>query len=563
MTGQGSELAEIRRKVRVGSAERSALGSWLVEACQDPERFRKELFQHCLEKRGGMLKSRLNGGYDLYHDIVLAHADRRRSALAWQGERGNGSLSFAEVHKAASDLAAAWSSQGAEPGAAVCIVQDRDGQWPLAVLAALQMGMVVSLVSCGGPTLLRRQVVALGADFAVAPEALARELAPIPARILRARSTPSSRSWPGSYAYDEGAAAFRLLSPFADGIVDVPAGLAHHALLRDSELVFTFDASDVVAAPGWDAYDGQPFLFLAALMAGAAWVELGVEALEAEPGVFERHGVTIAGIGATARDYVLRHGTEPPARSWFYDLTHALNVDRWGSLAKWMAAKQVPGFGVVITPASAGALLFGLSETSFSLNVWPVPGMSFELTEIGAGELVAHGDVGCLLPQLPESASAGVPKLIVSRREDAFTFGGCLELGPDSRRYPADAVTDLVMRRFPGVRHAEIVVTQGRWPNEANVTLILFVKAPSDGIAGAQIDLGVVQKTIEEEIGARWIPNRFEVYPLEPRFVSGLVDSEYCRSQYLSGALTAKARKEVFVLLSRLRQVFAVSAQTD
>ena len=564
MSSDRLDLAEARRRIRAGSFDTAALRAWLSTTYEDADRFRDELLAYCFEKRRGMLKSRRPGGYDLYHDIVLAHADRRRPALVWKDAGGVTSLSFEQVHERASKIAATWAARGATPGASVCIVQARGGEWLMAILAALQLGLVVSLVSSAGPALLRRRLAELAPEYVVLPEAIARTLGPLPGEVLSTSPAPLSRPLPGSHTYGEEDPAFRLLSPFADCMAEVPAGLAHHSVLRDGELVFGLEPSDAVAAPGWDALQTQPLLFLTTLAAGAAWVELDDNDLDAEPDIVARHGISLLGVGATTREHFLRADVDPPKRAWFGNLTDALDFDAWSALAERMSGNKVPGFGIVTNAACAGTLLFGLPAKSFSLNVWPVPGLALELEEIGArGPLVAHGDAGRASPSLPDSVRPAVPNVILSRRDEAWVLAGSLDLGPHSHAYPTDTVVQVVKVSRPDVRHADVVLTKGRWPNEAKATLLLFLAVGLDGARPANLDLRAIRKLIAEQVGSRWVPDRIEAYPLEPRSIAGEIDREHCRSQYLSGALSSKARTEIFVQLSRLRHIFAARKQTD
>jgi len=151
----------------------------------------------------------------------------------------------------------------------------------------------------------------------------------------------------------------------------------------------------------------------------------------------------------------------------------------------------------------------------------------------------------------------------LSRRDDAFLLAGSLEVDPHSQSYPTETVLEVVKASRSDIRHADVVLTKGRWPNEAKSTLLLYLAPATDDTSRPRLDLGALRKLIAEQVGWRWVPDRIEVYALEPRTIAGEIDREHCRSQYSSGMLALKARTEVFVLLSRLRQIFAAPKQTD
>ncbi len=131
-----------------------------------------------------------------------------------------------------------------------------------------------------------------------------------------------------------------------------------------------------------------------------------------------------------------------------------------------------------------------------------------------------------------------------------------MDVGPGARAYPIDEVS-AVAETHPAVRRATVVVTPGRGMNEAAVTLIAFVEAPRgpDGLPRSGVDFSELRALVTREMGEWVSPSRIEAFPLWPRHKEGRVDRGWCRSQYLGGALTAKARDEVFLLLGRMGDI--------
>jgi hypothetical protein len=74
----------------------------------------------------------------------------------------------------------------------------------------------------------------------------------------------------------------------------------------------------------------------------------------------------------------------------------------------------------------------------------------------------------------------------------------------------------------------------------------------------AEVDAGDlrlrVSAAVEERVGRTWSPDRIQILPLLPRSKDGAVDHAWCRDQYLTGALTRKARSAAQRAVTRVRE---------
>jgi len=65
--------------------------------------------------------------------------------------------------------------------------------------------------------------------------------------------------------------------------------------------------------------------------------------------------------------------------------------------------------------------------------------------------------------------------------------------------------------------------------------------------------LADLRRRIELHMGPEFVPDRFECFPLFPRLKEGRVDTEWCQTQYLTGALHHKASDPLMQALTALR----------
>ncbi|HET9932102.1 MAG TPA: hypothetical protein VFQ35_15470, partial [Polyangiaceae bacterium] len=284
-----------------------------------------------------------------------------------------------------------------------------------------------------------------------------------------------------------------------------------------------------------------------AWFAGAAFVELSAERVARQPELLSAYQVNFLGVRPELRDAFNERAQwpAPTVRGWFRNLTDALVLTPWDRFGKLASAAGVFGFNTAFSESAGGALLRGPTlNDEPSLRAWPVAGRPWLLTEVLGGTLESLHDSGIYTPLHAEKAIEGAPRLILSRGERGYECSGALDLGPDACTYPIEEVSR-VAERHPAVTYASVVVS-GRGINSANVTLLAFCEDPS------AVDRTDVLRWLEREMGARLLPGRVEVFALLPRLGKEGVDHGWCRSQYLSGALTKKASDPLFTMISRL-----------
>lgn len=558
-----TDLRAVIRALRAGEAPDSWMERWLAPAYTDPAAFMTALYALASARRGGIASSpKLS--LDPYADCVVAHLGARRRAFVGREAGRDVELSYEALHSRSGALMSAWRDAGIAAGQSVCLLLPVGIDHVVSLMTALRMGLVVSAVPPHGPTFAKNRIAALAPDAVVAAEKhhpLFRGTGPIALPLSGGREAGAQ----GSHGYAPSDPVLRLFPAFGDAAgapVDLPAASVHAASLRDALLVLGLNESDTLAMPGLEPLAVQPTSLLAALMAGAAWAELSVSDVLADPDALARHGVTVLGVGRALREALLSQGSWPRGaiRTWFRCMTDTLDLPRWEALGRVASKAGAATFNTAISAAAGGALLFGcVQKAAPGLTVWPVPGRAWQIDEVGTDGLQALNESGVFSPLDDGERATAAPRLLLARRGEAYLCTGSIDVGPEARAYPIDEVS-AVVERHPAVLRATVVVSPGRAINEANVTLIAFVEDTRgpDGRFAEPVSAAELVALVAGEMGQWLSPSRVEVLPLRPRLVDGAVDRGWCRSQYLAGALAAKARDELFVSLSRLSRLLDV-----
>ena len=576
--------------LRAAKANDAWLTEWLTASYAAPDAFCEALYAYVAGRRRNM-KSRLGKAYDLYHDCLVANLGPRKTALVVRGTNALEEIAFESLHDRATALSAAWKREGVEPGASVCLVLPFGAELVVALLAALRMGMVVSIVPPLAPTFVKHRTATLAPDRIVTTERL-RSVMGLPSEGALPLAGQTTAGAPPSYSYQPDEPVLRLLSPFCEPDADpieVTAAALHASIVRDGLLVYGLDGADVLSAPGFDFLQFQPHLLLSAFVSGAGFAELSVDDIAKDPKLLERAHVTVLGIDKELRELVIERGADmlrASVRAWFRSLTEVLEVYRWDELRRIFEVTKLVGFNVVANAATGGVELFSPRMPAPWLRVYPVPARTFELTEVSTGVLPALDDAGIYTVVVDEEPLVGLPSVLLARRETGsqgsglpaggrpvgaaeaggyifagtidLGFEGTYDLGPHAHVYPKREVAEVV-GQHPAVRHATVVLVPGRWINDARVVLIAFVEDTRgpDGRIALPVGAHELNERVAREMGERFLPERVEIFPLRPRFKEGALDEGWCRGQYLSGWLTKKARAEPFILLSRIGYILA------
>ncbi|HVJ91094.1 MAG TPA: AMP-binding protein [Labilithrix sp.] len=558
------DFAGMRESIRAGKATPAWLASWLEKSYASPGAFRTALYMFAAARREDAIKSRPHVGFDFYHDCVLAHVGQRRRALVAREGRDLSSITFESLHARVSSLAAAWTREGVVPGTKVCVMLGRSSTFVVAVLTALRLGAVLSVLPPRGPTYVKTRLMVLAPDKVATDQAgarLAGVLLPA-ANVLPLAAQAGDVATAVSHTYLPGEQVAALVSPLVSRGAEaygVTADVLHFSLLRDALLVHALDNKDTVAAPGFSEAQHQPSLVLSTLLAGASFADIEDKDLDLDPKLTSKLGVTVLGVTPALRERIFAlkaagKATKLAERAFFRSLTDPLDLGRWDDLARLLSKDGLLGYSVLLTAAAGGVQLFsGPRPPPMALGVFPSPGQSWQLSEIAGGTVQTLGTSGVYHAMFDEEVQPAVPNVVLAKSGDDYLYVGPLEPGPAGCSYPAEEVA-AVVTRHPEVRAAAAIVTAGAFINDAKVVLLAFTDDPAVADSPPTEEFRML---IDREMGPGFLPDRIEVFALRPRYIEdGSVDVGWCRSQYVSGGLRRRSRSDLFLALARIGWIF-------
>jgi len=577
MSGAELDLEAITRRLWQAAEQDVTAGPlvaepWLVSSWSDDKAF-SSLLGGSHQKAQPPTKSVLRHGIDFFYDAVARHAAsaRERPALRYYDpQRGWQSLTYGELHGLSNRLVDRWQKRGVAPGSKLVVLGDVGPAWLLTVVSALRLGATVCVLPASGLEFSLSRLPAVKPDHIfcepVMVPLLRSKLDKALAVKLLIEEPLAGIHHSGSHTYPPDDPALLLFTAVRE-LEGKPAEVsAHHLLLgtlRDG-LILGLRAGDHVAYPLADLLQHQPALILCVLLAGATWVHIPSEELLRNPRLLGQVPLRVLGVTDTVRDLLLKTppGMLSELRLWFRNPEEPQQLSAWDRLLKMAPFPSLPMLNMVFDSAAGGSVLF--SERTLRRvhgYVLPAPGVPFELKLTAPAGPRSFSGAGLFSPVTQKPGY-----LILARTPDSYLYGGTIRPRRSGRVYPAADVAAQA-RLLPQVQEAAVVAVPaveqpGRWL----FLVLLFCGGLSAADPRPELAAqlrGELDKKIRANLGATYLPDAVEVYPLSVRrqeSPSGEVDYDWVQSQFASGLLQRKAELPIFRTLSALRAAAQLTA---
>ncbi len=580
--------------------------TWLEDSHKRPQLFLADLCERVQAHAQTPLKSRppergpqgysvgYDVGYDLYHDMILRH--RGSDRIAWRSyrrPRGWQSLSFQGLDARVRQRAASWRQHGVQTGDVVAIVMPFGLECTISLLAAIRLGACASFIPPRGRDYVAACLAAASAAHIAIDTTNATGnrhrgyVAAYEGLILPADSPTATTRVDSHWAAGDEVVAV-LFSPLRepwDAPIPLLAADAFAGALCTGQAVLALRPGDHVAAPGFDPVQHQPCLLFAALLAGAAWVEVDTADVVRDPALLDKHPLRSLGVSPAVRDALGTQRHRGRFQHWFRNPEEPTDWSMWRDFIQRCQLGDTPMSNVVCEAAAGGALLSsprrsGDEQLRYFMNVTPAPGQPWTLLDFTGTGQRAVGDAGVFAriqpdpktdppaePQ-PDTENAAdteaeplAPNYMVLARlgSGEHMYANTIEARRAGRVYPAAAVEAAVADLAFVVGACTVAVLSGGSAVHYRFVLLIFT---GTDLPAAADKAKAARGAIAERMGTIYAPDHIECVPLYPRYIedTGEINGDYCRRQYLSGMLFRKRAHPIFRALTELRSAIAGAA---
>lgn len=556
--------------------------SWIERSLADPDSWAAAVFRYATERSTSPSKSQLGIAYDFYHDAVTRHATGSlalRPCFLFPGQQPSAplsSLTYAQLHTLATQLAAEWGKRGVGSGVSLCIIYPTSAELVVALCAALKLGAVIYVLPPLGPDFLATRLQAIKPNHVVTAlryqpllkewygeQALPLSEALLPevklptqaatrttdASLIAAESTQGSST---SHSYEPAQTVFGVCSEQREpsySTVPVTAAAAYIGALTDGFLIGVNPKSCVLTAPEHSQLQYTPLLLLMLLLHGGTYLHVGVEELSRASEETPRLPmIDILLMSSSARDEFLHRPARPlrEVRSWLCAVTETSSPYLWRDWIDRCGLDSIPATCWHYDAASAGCLLFSLQRKGQTPQImYPTPGKPFHLKDPAVEDQPARGPNGILRP-LP-----GACGLLLYEYATGFIYGGTRWPTRSGRSMAAQEV-EQVVSRLPFVAGAVMAPEPS---DRGQATLLVFI-GPHMQQAGSTL-LFRIEQSIRHWIGVRlgrdYVPMGVHILATLPRRNDSGIDRSWCIGQHRTGQLATRAQDPVLHLMDRLR----------
>jgi hypothetical protein len=544
---------------------------WLQESWEKPRPFWDGLLAYSSAWLPAPVKSSVHEHYDFYHDLVTRNVRGDRPAFRWF-EKGEGwqVFSFAELHFLASQRAREWVLLGIEPGETLCIILPLGPEYMIALLAALKLGAVITVLPPGGDRFMNARLEALAPDRIVTDEVY-EPLIPAFAESFVPRETQggsaaaaAAAEREGSYVYASGSPVANLFSPLAPDSktpIALNADEAYLWALRDGMIAYSLRPGDQLAAPGFHALQYQPSLILATLLAGATYVHIELADVKEDPKRLAAFPIKSVGVTPELRDVLAGSGLSFAKlwTHWWRGLSEDAELERWHEFMAAVGLDSVPASALLVEASAGGCRIFSAKRRhrrgGVSQYVLPSAGVEWSLAQLNESGAPALGGMGFFTPRNRGEETPPLGTNIMARRLDEWLLIGVATPHRGGRVYPSAEVLDAIAENEFVEDAAIIPVKTGASSRPFAFVLLVFVGFErTEELAAEKDDWRVaLEKSIVRHQGAEHLPDKIELYPYSARKVEGELDLDWVTTEYGLGNLYRRSRDDTYRLLQEVR----------
>jgi len=535
---------------------------WLLESHKNPSEFWEAL--HHSQKPFFPLprKSVPFKSYDFYHDIFTCNLKNADPAFRWYDSLiGWQEISYPELGKLVSRKASVWIASGVQPGQKLCIIYPLGLDIVVSLMAAFKVGLVVSLLPPLGSEFLKKRLEILDPDQIATDEIYYSLLQAWMDRTLSANesSVKNTTDVERSYAYPSGAVTALCFDP-SSKTPHIPKELTSDAVfltpMRDGIIPLGLQPGKTLAAPGLHLLETQPGLLLACLLNGGTYLHIEPDDISKKPDLLLDRPLRAMGVTSRVRDILLENPIEAGKHwdFWFKSPTESQDIISWQSFIETLKLKKTVAGNLKWNASLGGCSLFSLKYVGqTNMNVLPCAGLSWCLTDASGSNMETVTDYGVLsVAPLGMEEEITATLNIVAKDRNEWYFVDSQKPSRAGRFYPLSEVLD-ALQNLPFCSYCTIVeVPVSGADNVSRFVMLVFLGGRTD------VDKADISKKIRYRIkikmGKEFLPDSIRYFSLYPkRRPDGTIDHDWCRSQYLTGALFRKSRQEIFLCLARLR----------
>ncbi len=534
---------------------------WLEKSYTEPKDFYKKLLASYHKKYGYSNKSQVFRQYDFYYDIFeKKHNPEDVAYIHYDSSDKRHEVTYKILRQLVDTRANDWLLRGACNGQLICLVYNLGLEYVVCVLAALKIGLILSFLSPSRPYLLKKQLQILDPDYISTDATHALGINEFHKKIIDhmpkdpkgLTGDTHKRSW--AFISEQNVAKLfdystdQLFEPF-----DITCDELYLNSIRDGLLALDLKPGDIFAAPGYSYCETQPAMLLSVLLTGAAFLDIKPENYQRSPRILLDYPISILGINLALRKFIQEKQIDifRFCRFWFRNPAPSTEYNKWYLFIKKSGIDHILT-GVLKWQTQIGGLLF-FSRRRKGLAIeylMPSAGLDWSLSAFVGNDDIPE-DFGILSVSSINGTKLS-PYFVVKSMDEWLLLGSRFK-EKQGKHYPRESVVAFI-RQTHICKYFFIAERPRPAGNTVSFDLVIFTGSKTNIDYSGTSDK--INRKIVGAMGKEYCPDNILYYPMLPRLnADASVDEAWCQSQYINGGLSQKAKNDIFIGLSVIKEL--------
>lgn len=530
----------------------------------DPDSFWNALL--ALQKKGSPCppKSLFDKEYDFYHDCILRHVESNHALIVLDESGFVETWTYKKLHRTVNYLVKQWSKNALKPGQTVVIALPQGLHFTLALLTALRLGLVICYIPPSTPYLgtghFQQLLDQVQPDWVIAR----RDLAIFHDSLIFLEELGEEENLPpDSFAYSaeqimQLSIALHRQTPYA--IVPLDAQTTYLHSLRDGLITLNLEPGICWASTFECPIRTQPCSTLMALLAGASILHVAEEAMLKDPLIIKNAKFHLAGISLALQKSLSEHPVLPSKQlKGYYKMPFIRSGEAWRTFVRQNKLEEVPSFHLFIDNSYGGSILFSKpSIEGPSPYLKPSLGLPWSLKMLNRNKEDSLNGYGLFSANLSiDENNQQVSNLCLLQSETNFLISSTQVPCREGITIPIKMIEEVV-QGLPFVENCLLYCPpkMGEIANDLLI-LLIFTNPLENNIPEKMKQQWTEQLTgqLIQEVGALFVPDKVEYYPLMPPMNGKSIDRSRCMDQFNSGMLSKKRNNQTYQLISILKKL--------
>ncbi|BBM86660.1 AMP-binding protein [Candidatus Uabimicrobium amorphum] len=532
--------------------------TWLEDSYTKPKDFWQELFS--VENKRFSAHSCPFNGYNFYYDLVLRHTSNKKKVAFYYYNQKWQQLSYYNLHMQVEHLALQWRSSGVKAGSIMCIVLPMGPKLVVAIMTALKLGLIFSVLVPQGQAFIMNRLTNLTPEHIFTNKIFHLWLKDFKEQILPDDVEVQGQFDFSAHIYKSGEALGMFFSSVRkDCTQPIPllCDQAYLYALRDGLLTFALHKQQHFVDSEVDFFQYQPYLLLMSLLFGRSYVYLQINQVKEQPKLLNTYKNSLLFIPRKLRELLL----EAPkvklknCTLWVKSAIESIDLARWIQFSSELKLQEVECCNIVAEAAWGGCVLASRRKDLLNIELQPCAGVPWKMENLS--EEVINSSVGFFVAEGMNKGDGSLGSLLLMKNQTYWRYTMTDFPSRSGFTWPIEEVISMVEELDFVYACSFAISLEIELGQQYSYILVIFTGVKTKKMLSENKNKWTqeIKNVINLQLGSNYLPNTIEFFPLVPHKKEEKTDHKWCQGQFFSKKLHFKMNNKTFDLLANIQEL--------